>query len=101
MTGITYQNRQCLITLQEILKIEEKIKLTQKIKNQIPSFLRDTIPEDMAEHLGHQISIPTTPEEYESTKIRVGQVVKINMPTQIADIILIKKNLEKSEIKLE
>jgi len=101
VTGINYQNKQCFITLHEILATGKKEKIVDKIKSQLPSFLQSTIPKDFEDHLGHQISISTTPEEYESTDIKIGQVVKVDMPTKLADIILIEKPYEKSEIKLE
>jgi len=55
--------------------------------------------ENLDEYLGNQITIISTPEEYESTNIRIGQVVKINMPSKIADIIMTKEAVEESEIK--
>ena len=96
MTGINYQNKQCFIALQEILPIEKKKKLKDQIKDQLPPFMHKRIEEDL-EQLGQSINISTTPEEYESTNIKIGQVVKLDMPTKIGDIIM----MEKSEIKLE
>lgn len=43
-------------------------------------------------NLGMQYQIHTTPEEYKDKKLEIGQMVKLDIPSKIADI-MIKNDL--------
>jgi len=88
ITGINIQNKQCFITLHEILEAEKIRGIKEKIKASVPPQILKYVSTVKEENFGQQYNIYTTPEEYKAKKLEIGQIVKLNIPTKIADILV-------------
>ncbi len=100
ITGINYKNKECYITLQEILDSETKLKIKEKVKNSLVGtpFLKYFPP--LPDELGsNTYFIPVTPEAFYEKKLEVGMTVKLDIPSSILDIH--KINTTGQKVKLE
>ena len=89
ITGINIQNKQCFISLIEIVEPEKIKGIKEKIKASIPPQMLKfyDIPAN-TETIGRRYDIFTTPEEYKAKKLEIGQRVKLDIPSKIADIVV-------------
>ena len=99
ITGINYKNKECYVTLQEILDGETKLKIKEKIKQSVPSQLMKYFP-PIPEELGSNVYfIPVKPEAFYEKKLEVGMTVKLDVPTSILDIHIINSSNKKMELE--
>jgi len=77
--------------MQEILEPETREKIKESIKKATPSFIHSIF--DNSENLGQTVHIAATFQEFNEKKITLGQIVKLDMPSKISDIIISESNV--------
>lgn len=91
IVGINIQNKQCFITLLEIIEPEKLKGIRAKIKSSFPPQMLQMMASGHGGDpaiTGLQYNINTTTQEYKEKKLEIGQTVKLDVPQKLSDIVI-------------